>query len=109
MVGKRMENWDAGDFAENFRKAASTSTDETFKREFGALAYELGSLDTEFFHGTTGCGNQLSSTLEDLRSISGRMGYCQRDRGFESDCRELYGQVQRAVGSVQALENACYL
>lgn len=109
MVGKRMENWDAGDFALNFRKAVHASPDETFKREFGALAESLGSLDTEFFRETSGCGNQLSSVLDEVRSISGRMGYCERDRGFDNDCSGLYGDVRRAVTSVESLESACFL
>ncbi|NTU60679.1 MAG: hypothetical protein HGA98_06435 [Deltaproteobacteria bacterium] len=109
MVGKRMENWEAGDFAQSFRKASAASSDPTFKRELGALADALGSLDTEFFRETSGCGNQLSAVLDEMGSIGGRMGYCQRDRGFESDCRELYGDVRRAVESVESLESACFL
>lgn len=109
MVGTRMENWDARDFAQNFRKAAQSSTDDSFRREFGALADSLSSLDTEFFRETSGCGSQLSGVLDEMRAISGRMGYCERDRGFQNDCQELYGQVRRAIGSVEALENACFL
>jgi hypothetical protein len=109
MVGTRMENWEASDFALSFRRAAQSSSDPSFKREFGALADSLGALETEFFRETSGCGNQLSSVLDEMRSISGRMGYCQRDRGFESDCNALYGEVRQAVGSVDALENACFL
>lgn len=109
MVGKRMENWDAGDFALNFRRAVQASHDETFKTEFGALADSLGSLDTEFFRETSGCGHQLSSVLDEVRSISGRMGYCERDRGFDNDCNALYGEVRRAITSVEALDSACFV
>lgn len=109
MTTKRMENWDAGDFARDFLRAAESSPDRAFKAEFTELGRTLSELDSEFCRETVGCGKRLSSAMEELQSIAGRMGYCSRPRGFETDCSALYGQVRETVGHLEALRERCFL
>lgn len=109
MVAKRMESWDAGDFGRCFRGAAARSTDDTFRKTFSALAETLEPMDREFCKETVGCGRNLSAVLDEVQSIAARMGYCERPRGFEGDCRQLYQDVARVTDRVEALRQSCFL
>ena len=37
MMSKRMENWDVGDFHDEFRRRAEESEEEAFRAKLGAL------------------------------------------------------------------------
>jgi hypothetical protein len=109
MMNKRMENWDAADFGRHFRGRAETSPDAAFKEKFGALAAALEPMGREFCRETAACGKNLTSVMEELQAIAGREGYCERPRGFESECDTLYQEVDRAISHVGSLRDVCFL
>lgn len=108
MATNRMQNWDAGDFSRNFRTAATHSDVEQFREKFSALAGALEPLDHEFLHETASCGVELGGVLDEVRDIASRMNYCDRDRGMQHTCEDIYGDVDRAVGHIENLRQVCF-
>lgn len=109
MVTKRMEKWEVSDFQHEFRTLAEQSSDETFREKFRALADELEPFGREFIRENAGCGRDLSAMVEELHGIAARDRYCDRDRGFEGECRSLYHDVDRAMEHARQLRSACFV
>ncbi|MDW7712172.1 MAG: hypothetical protein SCH98_17030 [Deferrisomatales bacterium] len=109
MVTKRREDWDAGDFHGEFRSLAQSSSEETFRGKFHALADELEPLGREFVRETVGCGREMSAVMEELHGIASRDRYCDRDRGFRQECESLYQDVDRAIEHVREMRGACFV
>ena len=108
MMSKRMENWDVGDFHDEFRRLAKGSKDEVFRSKFGALADALEPMDREFVKETAGCGHDLGMFLEELAAIAARDRYCDRPRGFEETCGSLYGDVDGAIRKAEEFRSCCF-
>lgn len=101
------ENWKAEDYLVQFEKAIERASDEKFKEVFRELAGELSLLDAEFLAEGVGCNKNLDDLLEIFHSIYGRIGYCERPRGFERECETLYKDVALAVELVQRFRTSC--
>lgn len=104
-----METWTISDFLDHFEKEVERAAEERFKVMFKELTAELSLLDAEFMTKKIGCGGDLDGILELFHSISGRLGYCERPRGFERDCDHLYADVEAAVNRVKNFRNSCTL
>lgn len=107
-MAKRMEEWDAGDFYVALREAADKATDETFRRELGALAEAIEPFQREFPRETAGCGKDLAGVMEDLQWIGAKMGYCTKPRGFEAECEELHRKLCQTIAKVNDVRETCF-
>ena len=101
------ENWSVGDYLSHFEKEITRAVEPRFKEQFKELAGELEHLDSEFLLESAGCGAGLDPILEQLHSLAGRLGYCERPRGFEKECDLLFGDVQKAIGTVKKFRSTC--
>lgn len=109
MVSKRFTEWEAGDFARHFREAARGTDVEDFRERFGGLAEELEPLDREFLRETAACAVGLGRMMAQMQEIAAREGYCERERGFQGECSDLYGRVEEAAASVKELRERCFV
>ncbi|MBI5015530.1 MAG: hypothetical protein HZB55_08555 [Deltaproteobacteria bacterium] len=109
MTNRRMQDWEAGDFSQHFRKLAAASKEKQFQERFAALAGALEPLDREFFRETARCGRDLTAVVENLQRIAGREGYCDRPRGFDTDCEVLYRDVDHVIARVGSLREGCFV
>lgn len=100
-------NWKASDYLVQFEKAIERSEAPRFKEAFKTLAGELSLLDAEFLAEGMGCSKNLDDLLEAFHSIYGRIGYCEKPRGFERECDTLYKDVALAVELVQRFRTSC--
>lgn len=101
------DDWKTGDYLVHFEKAAEKSAEEKFRKAFSSLAGELSLLDAEFLAEGMGCSKNLDDLLETFHSIYGRIGYCEKPRGFERECDTLYKDVALAVELVQRFRKSC--
>jgi hypothetical protein len=108
MTSERMQNWDLGDYHEEFRRLAEGSRDAAFRERFGALADAIEPLTREFVRETAGCGHDLGGFLQELAGIAARDRYCDRPRGFEETCDALYGDVDAAIRKAEELRGCCF-
>ncbi len=104
---KKVDEWSIGDYLEHFVKEAEKSDDKRFLLAFEGLAEQLELLDSEFIKETRGCSAGLAPLFDRLHSIAGRLGYCERPRGFESECDDLYAEVEKAVEEARAFRVSC--
>lgn len=104
-----MKDWSVGEYLSHFEKEIVRASEERFKTAFKELAGELMLLDSQFMTQSKGCGTDLDNVLELFHSLSGRLGYCERPRGFEKDCDKLYADVQKAIERVRTFRNTCTL
>jgi len=108
-MASRYEKWEIGDYARHFLTEAQRSSDETFRDKFHALGSALEGIDAEFLRQNADCGGRIGGLLHDLHSLAGRLGYCETDRGFESDCSRLYADVDAAIAKSESLEEGCFI
>lgn len=101
------DSWTVGDFLKHFEAEIDRAVEERFKVMFRQLTAEMSLLDAEFMTQKTGCGGDLDNILTLLHSISGRLGYCERPRGFERDCDRLFADVEAAVDRVKKFRQSC--
>ena len=107
-MASKMENWELGDYCKHFHEAVAKSSDQIFRNKFDALARELGTLDAEFLLEKVKCGGELGDLVRALETITGKLGYCERDRDFEQTCGALYAEVDAAIAQAQALNERCF-
>lgn len=107
-MASKMENWDLGDYCKHFHGEVERSDDPQFRDRFDRLARELGALDAEFLLEKAQCGSELGDLVKALETITGQLGYCERDRGFEETCGALYAEVDAAIDQARALHERCF-
>ncbi|MEW6488254.1 MAG: hypothetical protein AB1578_10130 [Thermodesulfobacteriota bacterium] len=108
-MAKRMEDWDAGQFYAAFHGAAEKAADAKFREKFEALAKAIEPLQREFARQTAKCGPEIGSLMEDLQWIAAKMGYCEKPRGFERECEDLYRRLCQAIAKVNSLRDTCFV
>lgn len=101
------ESWTIGDFLSHFEREIERAKEQRFKDVFRTLTAELSLLDAEFLKEKKGCGEPLEVLLDRLHSLAGRLGYCERPRGYEAECEALYGDVDDTVRSVRQFRQSC--
>jgi hypothetical protein len=109
IMASRFETWEVGDYCKHFLKEAEKSDEETFKEKFHALGGCLETLDAEFLRESAQCGRNIGDLLSDLHSLAGRLGYCEVERGYKSDCTTLYKDVDAAIEKTLNLEESCFV
>lgn len=106
-MASRSENWSISDYLVHFEKEVDLAVEPRFKEKFKDLAAEIEQLDVEFMSKTKGCGKEVDDLIDRFHSLTGRLGYCERPRGYEKDCDVLYRDVEAAIGMVREFRKSC--
>lgn len=101
------ENWSISDYMVHFQQEVDRAAEPRFKDKFKDLASEINQLDVEFMNKTKGCDKNVDDLIDRFHSLTGRLGYCERPRGYEKDCDVLYRDVESAIGMVRDLRKSC--
>lgn len=106
-MASKTDQWSVGDYLNHFVKEIDLAAEDRFKEQFRKLTKELESLDAEFLKETKGCSKGIDPLIDSMHSLVGRLGYCERPRGFEKDCDKLYKDVAETVEKVHKFRESC--